>query len=123
MKKILVIDDEMFIRSIIKYNLEKLSCEITMASDTYEAEDFLEMDVKYDLIITDILMPIRNGLEFIKILKEKFKIDSNKILILSARKLTKDIEVVEQYNLKNYLLKPFKVEELEKKVKKMLEMT
>jgi len=120
MKHILVIDDEMFIRNIIKVNLEKIGYKITLANDTYEAENYLEEGVKYDLIITDIVIPIRNGLDFIEILIEKFKIESKKILILSARKLTKDIEVVEKYNLNNYLLKPFKLEELKEKIEKIL---
>lgn len=120
MKRILVIDDELYLRNIIRINLEKIGYTVTLADDTYEAENHLEMDVKYDLIITDIMMPGRNGLDFIEILIEKFKIETDKILILSARKLTKDIEVVEKYNLNNYLLKPFKLEELKGKIEKIL---
>jgi YesN/AraC family two-component response regulator len=64
MARILVIDDELSILLMIKKMIEKAGHEVDMASNGREGLELFE-NIKHDLIITDIIMPQKEGLEII----------------------------------------------------------
>ena len=70
-QKILVVDDEEDILEILKYNLEKEGFEVKTASDGNAG---IEMAEKFDphLIILDIIMPKKSGIEALSAIKDKF---------------------------------------------------
>ena len=65
MIKILVVDDEEYIRDVIVTYLDNEGYQTYQAEDGYEALDMLEKD-KYDLMVLDIMMPEMDGFTFLK---------------------------------------------------------
>ncbi|HEY8387490.1 MAG TPA: response regulator [Parasegetibacter sp.] len=82
-KKILIADDEPDILEIIHFNLKKEGYEVIMAKDGDEALDKARAE-KPDLIILDIMMPKKSGVEVCKILRAKPAFQETLIIFLTA---------------------------------------
>jgi two-component system, sensor histidine kinase len=75
MKYALVVDDQAFTRKIIRQILEDLAYEVLEAADGQEAvEIFQQAEKKLDLITMDFNMPIKNGVEAVKEIRQINKI-------------------------------------------------
>ncbi len=115
-KKILVIDDEEFIRELIKDILEMEGIETDLAEGSNKAYEFVENN-EYSLIFLDKNLNGENIKELINVIRKK-KCKAKIILI------TGEISVEESYLLEigasDYLLKPFDFENLVNKVKEHL---
>lgn len=111
--RLLIVDDEELIRNIIKdyCSIEGYICD--MASSGLEAIDYVEKN-DYDLIIMDIMMPIMDGYEASRIIKEKKDIP---ILMLSAR--NEEIDKINGFEegIDDYVTKPFSPKELIYRIK------
>ena len=70
MRKILIIDDEPYILLMLKKMLEKAGYEVDMASNGQQGMELFEKD-NADLVITDIIMPDKEGLEIILEMKKQ----------------------------------------------------
>ena len=68
--RILVVDDEPGMRDLLKLELETAGFQVTMASDGQEALDWVEKE-KFQLVITDIMMPKMDGLELLEGIKKR----------------------------------------------------
>ena len=80
---ILVVDDDDGIRSLVKKYLNENNFLITTANSAEDASEKIKI-VKFDLIILDIMMPGKNGLEFIKDNKKKL---GSPVILLTVPKL------------------------------------
>lgn len=80
-KKILVTDDSASIRSFIRGLLEEANYDVVEAGDGEEGIKVFKNEGNIDLIVTDIYMPIKSGLELVVELKEEFK--NLKVIVLS----------------------------------------
>mgnify|MGYP003571689000 CR=1 FL=1 len=103
--KLLFVEDEKDLLDIISDTLVKLQANFLTATNGEEALAVLEEHSDIDAVITDINMPVMNGLDMIKIIKEKQP--DLTIIIMSAHTETEYIEKAEEYGVKDYLLKPF----------------
>jgi CheY-like chemotaxis protein len=83
--KILVIDDERYIRELIRMHLEIAGYEVQLALDAIVGGRFLQAGYRPDLIVLDIEMPHMSGLEFIKAVKSDAATSSLPIIVVSAR--------------------------------------
>ena len=116
---ILVVDDDDGIRSLVKKYLNENNYLITTAQNAEEAITKIKL-IKFDLIILDIMMPGKNGLEFIKEYKNKL---DTPIILLTARGEAKErIEGLE-IGADDYLPKPFEPKELLLRIKNILDKT
>lgn len=114
-KSIFLIDDMDFSRSILKRLLEKLGYSIAgEASDGIEALQILE-DMTVDIVITDIVMPFMNGVEFLKKFREKNK--ETKVIVMSSTGYDDRIKKIYEYGGNGFLTKPY----TEKQIKETLE--
>ena len=110
MKRILIVDDAVFMRVSLKTMLERNGFEVIG-----EAVNGLEAIEKYsslkpDIVTMDITMPEMSGLEAVKAIK---KIDSNaKILMVSAMGQEKNIFEAVKLGAKNFIVKPFKADKV-----------
>ena len=75
---ILVVDDDDGIRSLVKKYLNENNYLVTTANSAEDAKEKIQI-IKFDLIVLDIMMPGKNGLEFIK--ENKNKLDTPVILL------------------------------------------
>ena len=116
---ILVVDDDDGIRSLVKQYLDQNHYLVTTASSSEDAQNKIEI-VKFDLIILDIMMPGKSGLEFIEINKKKL---NTPIILLTAKGETTDrIEGLE-IGADDYLPKPFEPKELLLRIQNILNKT
>jgi two-component system phosphate regulon response regulator OmpR len=113
---ILVVDDDDGIRSLVKQYLNKNNFLVTTAES---AENALEkiLIIKFDLIVLDVMMPGKNGLEFIQ--ENKKKIDTP-IILLTAKGETNDRVEGLEIGADDYLSKPFEPKELILRIKNIL---
>ena len=114
--RILVVDDEKGIRTVIKEYLENEAYEVVEASDGKEAI-YITQEQSFDLIIMDIMMPIMDGYSACKeILKSK----SIPVIMLSARTNECDKLLGFELGIDDYITKPFSPKELVARVKAIL---
>lgn len=112
-EKVLVVDDEKNIVSILAFNLKKEGYEVITASDGRQAvETAFKEDP--DLILLDIMMPELNGFEVCKKIREKM---NTPIIMLTARAEELDKVLGLELGADDYVTKPFSVRELIARVK------
>ena len=116
---ILVVDDDDGIRSLIKQYLNENNFLVTTSNSAENAEEKI-LIVKFDLIVLDVMMPGKSGLEFIK--DNKFKIDTP-IILLTAKGETEDRVGGLEIGADDYLPKPFEPKELTLRIKNILNKT
>lgn len=111
--RILIVDDEIEIRKVLRLLLENAGYEITEAADGARAVDLLMEDPGIDLCIMDIMMPVMSGVEATKKIREFSTIP---VLFLTARSLESDKAAAYSGGGDDYLVKPFSSRELLMKV-------
>ncbi|ABR31112.1 histidine kinase [Thermosipho melanesiensis] len=118
MKKILVIDDERNVRMLIEKFLEDYEVD-SLVSAEEALKKILENNTKYDLIITDLKLPGKSGLELIRELRKN--VYNCPILVVSAYVKPEILSEMFKYENVDFLSKPFTKDELQTKVKELLE--
>ena len=111
--RILIVDDEIEIRKVLRLLLENAGYEITEAADGAHAVEVLMEDPGIDLCIMDIMMPVMSGVEATKKIREFSTIP---VLFLTARSLESDKAAAYSGGGDDYLVKPFSSRELLMKV-------
>ena len=116
---ILVVDDDEGIRSLVKKYLNENKYLITTANSAENAFEKIKI-IKFDLIILDIMMPGKSGLDFLK----EYKKDINTPVILLTAK-GEPIERVEglEMGADDYLPKPFEPKELDLRIRNIINKT
>ena len=116
---ILVVDDDDGIRSLVKKYLNENDFMVTTASSAEDASEKISI-IKFDLIVLDIMMPGKSGLEFTE--EHKHKINTPIILLTAKGKANERIEGLET-GADDYLPKPFEPKELILRIKNILNKT
>ena len=116
---ILVVDDDDGIRDLVKQYLSENNFLITTAKNAEEAKEKISI-IKFDLIVLDIMMPGKTGLEFT--LENKDKINTPIILLTAKGETTERIKGLE-VGADDYLPKPFEPKELILRIKNILNKT
>jgi YesN/AraC family two-component response regulator len=103
--KLLFVEDEEDLIKIITDTLTKLNLNFMTASNGEDAIEIYKNNLDIDLIVTDINMPIMNGLELIERVRD---IDATlPIVVMSAHTEQEYIKKAAQLGVSSYLLKPF----------------
>ena len=105
---ILVVDDDAGIRSLVKKYLNEKKYLVTTADNAENASEKIKI-IKFDLIVLDIMMPGKSGLEFVQ--ENKKKIETPIILLTAKSQSDERIEGLET-GADDYLPKPFEPREL-----------
>ena len=116
---ILVIDDDDGIRSLVKKYLNENQYLVNTASSAEDAYEKIKI-IKFDLLILDIMMPGKSGLEFIK--ENKKKLETPIILLTAKGEADERVEGLE-IGADDYLPKPFEPKELVLRIKNIIEKT
>lgn len=120
MKKILLVEDEMHVVSFIKKGLTEEGFDVTVAFDGNTGLQ-LFYDNQFDLIILDIMLPDKNGLE---VCKDVRKVNNNiPVLFLTALGTSENIVLGLETGADDYLVKPFKFIELLARTRTLLRRT
>ena len=114
--RILLVDDEQAIQTLLSYPLEKDGYEVVCASDGREALTRFG-DGGFDLVVLDVMMPRLDGLEVCRRLRAKSTVP---IIMLTARAEEVDKVVGLELGADDYITKPFSVREFRSRVKAAL---
>ena len=116
---ILIVDDDDRIRELVKQYLNDNNYLVTTANSSEDAKKKVDI-VKFDLIVLDIMMPGKSGLEFTN--ENKTKIETPIILLTAKGEASDRIEGLE-IGADDYLAKPFEPKELVLRISNILEKT
>ena len=115
--KILIVDDEIEIRKVLRLLLEGAGYTVIEASDGASAVKILQSDREIDLCIMDIMMPVMSGVEATKNIRTFSAVP---VLFLTAKSLDSDKEAAYSGGGDDYLVKPFSSRELLMKVEALI---
>lgn len=116
MKKVLVIDDELSIRLLLREIIEDIDMEVFEAETAIVGLKMLE-EGNFDLIIMDIQMPQMNGLDAMRKLRN---ITDTPVFILTAFSHLEGVVENLEVEIQEFIEKPFDIDELVKKIKKQV---
>jgi len=116
--RILVADDEPSVRESVGYALEQEGFAVTLAADGDDADEKLGSgDVHFDLLVLDIMMPGRSGLDICRDVRSRSAVP---IILLTAKDAEVDKVVGLEVGADDYVTKPFSVRELLGRVRAQL---
>ncbi|MFZ5944910.1 MAG: response regulator transcription factor [Bacillota bacterium] len=116
MNKILVVEDDPNIRELLQYNLIKEGFEVKTAADGQKGLE--EIETKWpDLVILDLMIPYRDGLEICRIMRSKKELTHIPVIILTAKGEEIDRVLGLEMGADDYVTKPFSTREIIARVK------
>lgn len=114
--RILLVDDEQSVQTLLSYPLRKEGYEVVQASDGREALDRFE-EQPCDLVVLDVMLPRLDGLEVCRRLRARSSVP---IIMLSAKSEEIDKVVGLELGADDYITKPFSLAEFRSRVKAAL---
>ena len=115
-KRCLVVDDSRVIRKVARQTLEKLDFTIEEAEDGAQALDSC-IKVMPDVVLLDWNMPVMDGLDFLKKLRQEPEGSEPIVIFCTARCEVEDIQVALTEGADEYLMKPFDGDLLQDKLR------
>ena len=103
--RILAVEDNELNRMVLQVILKKCEVVVTIAHNGQEAIDHIQQQ-EFDLVLMDVQMPIVDGLEATKYIREELKL-TTPIIGLSANAMREEVEICKQAGMNDYLVKPY----------------
>lgn len=119
-KRILVAEDDPVTRRFVASLLEERGYEVLVAEDGEHAVR-IAGSVLPDLIVSDLVMPYRDGYEVLRTIRNDARLAKTPVLILSMRDREEDIVRGFEQGADEYVVKPFNAREFVSRVRKLLE--
>ncbi len=113
---VLVVDDEVDIRDLLRYSLEQEGFNVVMAADGDQALKILK-ESSVDLILLDLMLPGLPGLELCKQLKRSNATEAIPIIMVTAKSSETDVIVGLELGADDYITKPFSPKEVLARIK------
>lgn len=120
MKKLLIADDELGIRRLVRMTLESDQYEIIEAADAQEALGMARAH-RPELVLLDVMMPKGTGFDVCRALKQDPETKDITVVMLTARSQKSDVAEGEVAGADDYFTKPFSPVNLVRKVDQILE--
>lgn len=117
--KILIVDDEIEYQKVLKFILRDIGYNVESCSNGMEALEYLENNI-VNLILTDLKMPVMDGVELIKQVKEKYS--SVEIIVMTAFGTIESAVDSMKYGAVDYFTKSSEMDELVIKVDRLAKM-
>jgi two-component system chemotaxis response regulator CheY len=117
--RILVVDDFLTVRKMIRIALRGLpGANITEADSPFLAWSLLQKN-RYDLLLTDWVMPEMSGLELVQRVRARPELAGMRILMISAEAEQEKQAIARQFGVDGFLPKPFAVEFLNAEIRRL----
>lgn len=118
-KRVLIVDDSLYMRTLIDEALKESGYEVVGQAANGEAAIDMAIELKPDLITLDNILPDMIGTDVLKVLKQDVKIDS-KVIMISAVGQESVIQEGMSLGAADYIVKPFTSESLMAAVNKIM---
>ena len=119
--RILIVEDDQDLLRMMQRMLTAVA-EVATASDGQQALELLAAGAPPDLLITDWMMPRKDGLTLVKEMKQHDALKRVPVVILTAKAAPRDVIAGINSGARHYLTQPFKPDELIAKVRKVLHL-
>lgn len=116
--KLLIVDDDVLMLKALKFRMNKDGYDVDTAEDGRKAIECID-NCEYDLVLTDVMLPFKNGLEIVQHVKRKEN-TKTKVVILTALGVENAVTDGFAMGADEYITKPFSPSELSIRVKKLL---
>ena len=113
---VLIVEDDPNIRELLQLYLEKDGYAVTLASDGGQGLEKFRA-IKPDLVLLDVMMPVMDGWEVCKVIREK---DDTPVIMLTAKSETDDKVTGLKAGADDYITKPFEMKELLARIEAVL---
>jgi DNA-binding response OmpR family regulator len=120
--RILIVEDDQDLLRMMQRMLDAIA-DVATATDGEQALKLLASGAPPDLMITDWMMPRKDGLTLVKEMKQDSRLKQIPVVILTAKTGPRDVIAGINSGARHYLTKPFKPDELISKVRKVLRLT
>jgi CheY-like chemotaxis protein len=121
-KRILVVDDQAMIRQLLEISLRAADRQIVLAESGEQALALVE-EQSFNLVIMDIMMPGgMDGFETVACLRSAPQLCRCPVLILTAKDQRAERERADALGVEGYLVKPFRLQDLQEQVEKLMAM-
>lgn len=117
--KVLIADDEPNILISLEFLMKREGYDVSIARDGRQALDAIR-HLRPDLVLLDVMMPLRSGLEVLQAVRADEAIAQTRILLLTAKGRETDIAKGLALGADAYVTKPFSTRELAERVRRML---
>ena len=114
--RVLAVEDNELNRMVLQVILKKCEVSVSIAHNGQEAIDLIQ-EKEFDIVLMDVQMPILDGLEATKFIREDLKY-SIPIIGLSANAMREEVEICKQAGMNDYLVKPYSERALVEVMKK-----
>lgn len=118
-KRILIVDDETELSDMVQLRLLADGYDVFIAKDGFEAMDKAEA-YHPDLILLDLMMPDMNGHQVCQALRSNPQTSDISIIMLTAKNQRYDKVKAKERGVRDYIVKPFEMADLEKRIEKCL---
>lgn len=118
-KTVLIVDDSASLRTVVSMALKGAGYEVKEATNGQEALDILNDTAMINLIVSDVNMPVMNGLEFAKKVKEMTIHKFTPILMLTTESAEEKKDTAKAAGVKAWMTKPFAPTQLVKAADKL----
>ncbi|HEY5896667.1 MAG TPA: response regulator [Burkholderiales bacterium] len=115
----LVVEDDEHIQRLLKFILEAEGFAVELAGDVRSARERLERSPPPALVTLDVMLPDGDGYELLALLRAKSGWEGVPVLMISARSQDTDVARGRQAGADDYLVKPFKPDELRSRVRRL----
>jgi two-component system chemotaxis response regulator CheY len=119
-KKVLIVDDSPSVRQQVGLALRQAGYEVVEGVDGFDGAAKVASDPSIGIVICDVNMPRKNGLEMIEEVKRETKFAALPIVMLTSEGQPALMERAKKAGAKGWIIKPFKAELLVATVKKLL---
>lgn len=121
-KKILLVEDDVFMLEILSEKLKKSGFDVSIAKDGEDCMKILE-SLRPDIILLDILMPKIDGFEVLRIMKTKNELSNIPIVVLSNLGQKEEIQRAMDLGARDYIVKAnFTTREIVEKINSVLSL-
>ena len=118
--KVLVVEDDDVVATLLQHIFKRQGYAITHVGDGREALKLIETNDPPDVVVLDYMLPFITGLDLLKEMRKNDKWKDVPVIFLTARAGQQDIATVLDAGANDYMTKPFGVEELGARVRRLV---
>ena len=103
--KILIIDDDKFLLDMYSLKFSKGGYDVNTAFNGEEAVTKIKDGYNPDVILSDVIMPVMDGLKFLKTIRDEGLVKTSTVVMLSNQGQNEDIEAAKKLGIDGYIIK------------------